>query len=189
MTINNRIRILIELLAEGKQRRFAEKAGLNAAAVNGIIGKKASDPTFSTLKKIIDAYPDIDLTWLMKGEGRPLTTSGDSCDSIPVSESTSARYAESLSKVKNSHYLTSNLKIIRNHIHATQESFGRMFGVTRDAIASYERGFKPKLPFLNDLISYFNISLDDLTEFDIKEHPEVLEKISAQDQESSKNKK
>lgn len=189
MTINNRIRILIELLAEGKQRRFAEKAGLNAAAVNGIIGKKASDPTFSTLKKIIDAYPDIELNWLMKGEGKPLTTSDDSGDSVPVSESTSAGYAESLSKIKNSPYLTSNLKIIRNHIHATQESFGRMFGVTRDVIASCERGFKPKLPFLNDLTEYFSITLEALTEYDLKEHPELLGKNFIQDKNNEKGKK
>ncbi len=190
MTINNRIRILIDLLAEGKQRRFAEKAGLNAAAINGIIGKKASDPTFSTLKKIIDAYPDIDLTWFMKGEGKPLTTSDDSGDSIPVSGSTSPEYAESLAKIKNSPYLVSNLKLIRNHIHATQESFGHMFGVTRDVIASHERGFKPKLPFLNAVMEYFNITLDDLTEYDLNEHPEILEKISAlQDQQDGKSKK
>ena len=182
MTINNRIRILIELLAEGKQRRFAEKAGLNAAAVNGIIGKKASDPTFSTLKKIIDAYPDIDLNWLMKGEGKPLTTSGDSGEVNPVPESVSG-YAESLSKIKNSPYLTSNLKIIRNHIHATQGSFGRIFGVTRDVIASHERGFKPKLPFLNALMEYFNITLDELTEYDLTEQREILEKISVWDKE------
>lgn len=185
MTINDRIRILIDLLADGKQKKFADDIGLQAATINGIVGTRGNDPSFSTLKKIIDTYPNIDVNWLMKGEGKPLTTSDDWGDSIPVAESTSAGYAESLAKIKNSPYLTSNLKIIRNRIHATQESFGHMFGVTRDVIASHERGFKPKLPFLNDLTTYFNITLDDLTEFNLKEHPEVLEKVSS----SVKNKK
>jgi len=184
MSINDRIKILIDLLAKGRQNVFAEATNIRTTTINGIVGTRGNDPSFSTLKKIIDAYPNIDVNWLMKGEGRPLTTSDDSgeVDSVPESV---ARYTESLSKIKNSLFLTSNLKIIRNHIHATQESFGRIFGVTRDAIASYERGFKPKLPFLNDLTEYFNITLDDLTEFDLKEHPKVLEKISARDDEGS----
>jgi transcriptional regulator with XRE-family HTH domain len=178
MTINNRIRILIELLAEGKQSRFAEKAGLNAAAINGIIGKKASDPTFSTLKKIIDAYPNIDVNWLMKGEGKPLiiTEGQDENDVIPepISE-----YQESLEKIKNSNYLCPNLRLIRTHLHLGQGAFAQIFGVTRDMIASYERGFKPKLPFLKSLMDYFSISLDELTACDLAEHPEILEKISS----------
>lgn len=188
MTINERIKILIDLLAKGRQNVFAGATNIKATTLNGIVGRKATDPSFSTLKKIIDAYPDIDLVWLMKGEGKPLTTSDDSGEAIPVSKSVSG-YAESLSKVKNSLYLTSNLKIIRNHIHESQESFGMIFGVTRDVIASHERGFKPKLPFLNDLMEYFNITLDELTEYDLKEHPEILEKISIGDEKDTKSKK
>jgi transcriptional regulator with XRE-family HTH domain len=184
MSINDRIRILIDLLANGRQNVFGDATKIKATTINGIIGKKASDPSFSTLKKIIDAYPNIDLNWLMKGEGEPLLTSDDQdCVSELVSD-----YKESLSKIRNSIYLCSNLKLIRIHLHKTQDSFAQIFGVTRDTIASYERGFKPKLPLLKEAMSYFGISLDELTSCDLKEHPEILEKISIpEEKKKSKN--
>lgn len=188
MSINDRIKILIDLLAKGRQNVFAEATNIKTTTINGIVGTRGNDPSFSTLKKIIDTYPNIDLNWLMKGEGRPLTTSDDPGDTDPVSEPVPG-YTESLSKIKNSPYLVSNLKLIRNYIHATQESFGRIFGVTRDAIASYERGFKPKLPFLNDLTGYFDITMDELTGYDLSEHTETLEKISFSQVVNEKDKK
>lgn len=187
MTINDRIRILIDLLADGKQKKFADDIGLQAATINGIVGKRGNDPSFSTLKKIIDTYPNVDVNWLMKGEGKPLimTEGQDENDVIPepISE-----YQESLEKIKNSDYLCANLRLIRTHLHLGQGAFAQIFGVTRDMIASYERGFKPKLPFLKSLMDYFSISLDELTAYDLNEHPAILEKISVWDQESSKTK-
>ncbi len=178
MSINDRIRILIDLLANGRQNVFADTTTIRTTTINGIIGKKASDPSFSTLKKIIDAYPDINLNWLMKGKGKPLTKS-DNQDY--VFEPVVSEYKESLSKIRDSIYLCSNLKLIRNHIHLSQDSFAQIFGVTRDTVASYERGFKPKLPFINRLMDYFNITLDELTSCDLNEHPEILEKIIIHD--------
>lgn len=72
MSINDRIQHLIELLTNGKQRPLALKAGISTAALNGIIGARKNDPTFTTLKKIIDAYPNINLDWLINENGEPL---------------------------------------------------------------------------------------------------------------------
>ncbi len=46
-------------------RRFEEACGLT----NGTIGSiKAQGPTASVVSKIADAFPDLDLNWLFRGE-------------------------------------------------------------------------------------------------------------------------
>ena len=91
-------------------------------------------------------------------------------------------------KIRNSTYLCSNLKLVRNHLHLSQDSFARIFGVTRDTAASYERGFKPKIPLLKNFMDYFNTPLDELTSCDLKEHPEILKKMLLRDTEKKSKK-
>lgn len=74
MSINERIRHLIDLLTEGQQRPFARNIDIPISTLRDIIGSRQSDPSFTTLKKIIDAYPEVNLNWLMNEIGEPLIT-------------------------------------------------------------------------------------------------------------------
>jgi transcriptional regulator with XRE-family HTH domain len=187
MTINDRIRILIDKLAKGKQNAFAETTGIKTPTINGIVGPRQSEPSFSTLKKIVDSYPIINLNWLIKEEGEPFLKPLPEKESLSDTE-LKLRSKDSLAKIKNSAFLTGNLKRLREHVQMTQSSFGKIFNMTRDQVASCERGFKPGLSFLIDIENYFHISFDELIAIDLKEHPEILKKISVPDSDN-KNKK
>ncbi len=72
MTINDRIIVLINLLENGVKRSFARKAGIPEGTLSSIVGARRSDLSYTTLKKIIDAYPEVNLNWLMNETGTPL---------------------------------------------------------------------------------------------------------------------
>lgn len=61
-----------------------------------------------------------------------------------------------------------NIRFIRNHNDLSQECFGKLFGATRDNIASYERGSQPRLDFINKVAAHFNLTLDTLVNGDLK---------------------
>lgn len=71
MTVVDRIRMIVE--REGKQIVFAEKAGLSSAAVSRML-KKADSVNSDTLLAIVNAYPEINPTWLLTGRGNMLLT-------------------------------------------------------------------------------------------------------------------
>lgn len=184
MCINKRIEYLIQKLANGKSRRFAKETGIAPTTINGIVGRRRSDPSFSTLIKIIDTYTFLNINWIIKGEGEPFSDSYN--EKTNKETELDLRNKDSLVKISNSIFLSRNLKLLRKHINETQESFARIFGVSRDNIASYERGVKPKIPFLVDIENYYHISLEELTSYDLKEHPEILEKISVPNKKKSR---
>jgi predicted transcriptional regulator len=72
MNINDRIKYLIDSLTKGKQRPFARSINIPISTLRDIIGPRQSEPSFGTLKKIIDSYPEVNLNWLMNGTGKPL---------------------------------------------------------------------------------------------------------------------
>jgi len=72
MNINDRIRELIRLLTNNKQNIFAEVIGIKPSTLNGMVGTRESDISFSTLRKILDAYPAVSTQWLLYGTGEPL---------------------------------------------------------------------------------------------------------------------
>lgn len=53
---------------------------------------------------------------------------------------------------------------MRTHNDYTQEAFGRLFDVTRDNIASYERGSQPRLDFIIRVATRFGLTLDELVD-------------------------
>jgi transcriptional regulator with XRE-family HTH domain len=176
MCINKRIKFLVDNLAKGNKRRFAKSIGVPSTTISGIVGSRGSDPSYSTLKKITNTYPEISLNWLLNGEGEPFNKAISQIETDRDAELNSL-YEESLEKINSSIFLSGNLKLLRKHIHETQGSFAVIFGVNRNNIASYERGSKPKLPFLLKIVNYFNIYLEELISLDLKEHSEILKKI------------
>ena len=58
-------------------------------------------------------------------------------------------------------HIRNNLKYLRARLSLTQGEFGALFDVSRDNIASYERGSEPKMEFIARLVKHFDISYDD----------------------------
>jgi hypothetical protein len=79
-TVNERISNLIEKLARNKQKDFAESIGVPPPTINGIIGKRQTEPGYAILNKILEKYPNVNSDWLMKGEGEMLK---DTASSLP----------------------------------------------------------------------------------------------------------
>jgi transcriptional regulator with XRE-family HTH domain len=78
-------------------------------------------------------------------------------------------------KINHTKFLPKNLKLLRDYSDESQEAFGDIFGLTRDNIASYERGTEPKLSFLMDVAGHFHIKLDDLVSCDLNSHMDLLD--------------
>lgn len=61
-----------------------------------------------------------------------------------------------------------NIKYLRETAGLSQAKFGKGFGVSRDNIASYERGSEPKMEFITKIVNFYHISVDDLFNSDLK---------------------
>ena len=69
-TIHDRIKWLVDNLAEGKNTIFAEKLGINEANVRSYI--KGVQPKADILSNIVKTY-DVNAMWLLTGIGNPLS--------------------------------------------------------------------------------------------------------------------
>jgi hypothetical protein len=73
MTINERIKILIDTLEDGVASKFANKIGVARTTISSMIpkgrGDNPSKPSFDILEKIVAAYPSVSAAWLLGGEG------------------------------------------------------------------------------------------------------------------------
>ena len=68
-------------------------------------------------------------------------------------------------------YLKQNLRYLRNKAGLKQEEFGALLGLSRDNIASYERGIEPKLDVLVRIGKILHVSLDALIQVDLSGQP------------------
>lgn len=57
--------------------------------------------------------------------------------------------------------IKSNIKFLRESKGMKQSEFAKLFGLSRDNIASYERGTEPKLKVILQIVNFFHISIDD----------------------------
>lgn len=64
-------------------------------------------------------------------------------------------------------FLKHNIKYLRNINSLTQPQLGEIVGVSRDNVASYERGTVPPVDILHKLVNYFNVSFNDFIEKDL----------------------
>ena len=65
--------------------------------------------------------------------------------------------------------LSENLKYLRETAKLTQGAFGKAFGVSRDNIASYERGSAPKIDFLKKIVNFYHMSMDVIVNENLKD--------------------
>ncbi len=61
--------MLIDKLAGGRQRTFADTCDIAPSTLNGIVGTRQSDPSSSVINKILDSYPNVNISWLVLGVG------------------------------------------------------------------------------------------------------------------------
>jgi SOS-response transcriptional repressor LexA len=73
-TINTRLAQLIDSLGLNPNS-FSKDMGISATTIYHIIGGRYSEPSFSLIQKIVDAFPAVNLDWLVKGEGDMLSNS------------------------------------------------------------------------------------------------------------------
>ncbi len=70
--MKDRIRQLMEM--DGlNAAEFSKKVKINSSVVSNILNAK-NQPSFDAVQKIIDAYPEVNVTWLMTGRGAMLAS-------------------------------------------------------------------------------------------------------------------
>lgn len=89
-TIHERIKLLVDTLANGKNTVFAQKLGVSEANIRGYI--KNVVPKADILSKIVTCYDTVSPLWLLTGTGPMLLSSPESA----VSSSPSVSSKESL---------------------------------------------------------------------------------------------
>lgn len=70
-------------------------------------------------------------------------------------------------------FLKQNIKYLRNIKGLTQPQLGDIVGVSRDNIASYERGTVPPVDILHKLVNFFHVSFNDLIEIDLSKNQPI----------------
>ncbi|WP_293913169.1 MULTISPECIES: helix-turn-helix transcriptional regulator [unclassified Sphingobacterium] len=63
--------------------------------------------------------------------------------------------------------LAENLLYLRESLNLNQNDFGKLFGLTRDNVASYERGTEPKLNKLMLIVNYFHTTIENIYTLDL----------------------
>jgi hypothetical protein len=66
--VSERLIFLIEEREKGNKAAFGRTIGMSSQAVADLLGAKGG-PSFTTLQKILTAYPDVSPSWLIFGEG------------------------------------------------------------------------------------------------------------------------
>lgn len=75
-------------------------------------------------------------------------------------------------------HFSENIKYLRETTGLSQAKFGKGFGVSRDNIASYERGSEPKMEFITKIVNFYHITTEELFNKDLRqlceENPDKL---------------
>ena len=71
--IGDRIKKLIELL-NTDARHFAEKLGVEPSSISHLINGR-NKPSFTFLQKLAKTLPEVNIIWLLTGDGEPINKS------------------------------------------------------------------------------------------------------------------
>ena len=67
--INDRIEELIRKLCNGNSSLFSRKIGVTPSVITNITGQRKGKPSFEVIEKIASAFAEINVRWLITGEG------------------------------------------------------------------------------------------------------------------------
>jgi phage repressor protein C with HTH and peptisase S24 domain len=70
--VYQRLNFLVDNLENGNQADFARRIGVRSGVVGDMFGKRRNKPSFDVLAKIVAAYPQLRVEWLLSGEGEML---------------------------------------------------------------------------------------------------------------------
>lgn len=75
------------------------------------------------------------------------------------------------------YFLNQNIKYLRALNGLTQPQLGEVLGVSRDNVASYERGTVPPVDIIHKFVNHFHIDFNELIEKDLSKiiHAEVAD--------------
>ncbi len=83
MDIQSRLELVIKSL-DISDREFALKLGISPSTLSNVLGGRRSNPSLDVLQKVKDAYPDINLNWLISGEGDLWLHHDDQAEQLPL---------------------------------------------------------------------------------------------------------
>lgn len=96
MNERERIELLMKCY-ELTPSQFADRTGIQRASVSHIISGR-NKPSLEVLQKIYDAFPELDLKWLMTGHGDEPVANGDMVkDAVPVENNLFSQPAQPVS--------------------------------------------------------------------------------------------
>lgn len=98
-TVNERIKILIDTFDGGVSSRFAKRIGVSPSVVSAYLpdNERQGEPGFSVLQKIINAIPEIQSEWLLRGSGDMLIKN---TNSLPNANNYSNRQGNSDNNIR-----------------------------------------------------------------------------------------
>jgi transcriptional regulator with XRE-family HTH domain len=70
--VYQRLTLVVNSLENGNQAEFARRIGVRSGVVGDMFGKRRNKPSFDVLAKIVSAYPQLRVKWLLLGEGEML---------------------------------------------------------------------------------------------------------------------
>lgn len=79
-------------------------------------------PSLEDINHLIDAVPEVSVTWLIKGEGEPFVSPPD------------------ISRLTSYKDICDRFKRVRIDANMTQEDFAKLLGIARTTVSSIERG-------------------------------------------------
>lgn len=71
-SVNERVNQMVEHFHKGNKSAFAKAAGISNQSLGEIVGARQSAPSFAALQKILNAFPEVRIEWLVMGKGEML---------------------------------------------------------------------------------------------------------------------
>jgi hypothetical protein len=68
-SVNERIAKMINHFKKGNKSAFAKEVGISNQSLGEIVGARQSLPSFTALQKIIIAFPQVRIEWIVMGKG------------------------------------------------------------------------------------------------------------------------
>lgn len=77
LDLGGRIRAIRERLCYGNNNEFAQRLGIKASQASSLCNNRKRTVSQKTFKKIMDAFPELNIEWFRYGRGKMLTTDRD----------------------------------------------------------------------------------------------------------------
>lgn len=120
MTINDRVQEIIDTLFSGNKRAFSRAVGIAATVTENVVGKRHTKPSFDFTQKIATSINNINIEWLITGEGLMFNPSPSLNGENLVGENQLNKQSKNL--INGKPFLDSKLINSRNFLSASEES-------------------------------------------------------------------